>query len=256
MSYFHWIAGCTLGLVWLWRLVDAAFGVPKIAEISRPEWDRRPTDSPRVSIVVPACNEEADIGATLQRLLALDYENYEVIAVDDRSSDRTGEIMENIAAAAPPGRLRVIRIAELPSGWLGKPHAMWSAGNQATGDWLLFTDADVLFKPDVLRRAVAYAEHERADHLVLFPRMIMKRPGERMMIAFFQTLFVFGHRPWKVADPKTKDHIGVGAFNMIRRQGIRSDWNLPGAALRSARRHETRQGRKECRIRATQCFWR
>ena len=218
MSYFHWIAGCTLGLVWFWRLVDAALGVPKIAEISRPEWDRRPTDSPRVSIVVPACNEEADIGVTLQRLLALDYENYEVIAVDDRSSDRTGEIMENIAAAAPPGRLRVIRIAELPSGWLGKPHAMWSAGNQATGDWLLFTDADVLFKPDVLRRAVAYAEHERADHLVLFPRMIMKRPGERMMIAFFQTLFVFGHRPWKVADPKTKDHIGVGAFNMIRRR--------------------------------------
>jgi glycosyltransferase involved in cell wall biosynthesis len=218
MSYFHWIAGCTLGLVWFWRLVDAALGVPKIAEISRPEWDRRPPDSPRVSIIVPACNEEADIGATLQRLLALDYENYEVIAVDDRSSDRTGEIMENIAAAAPPGSLRVIRIAELPSGWLGKPHAMWSAGNQAGGDWLLFTDADVLFKPDVLRRAVAYAEHERADHLVLFPRMIMKRPGERMMIAFFQTLFVFGHRPWKVADPKTKDHIGVGAFNMIRRQ--------------------------------------
>ncbi len=82
---------------------------------------------------------------------------------------------------------------------------------------MLFTDADVLFKPDALRRALAYAESERADHLVLFPRMIMKHPGEKMMIAFFQTLFVFGHRPWKVADPKTKDHIGVGAFNMIRR---------------------------------------
>jgi hypothetical protein len=100
---------------------------------------------------------------------------------------------------------------------MGKPHAMWSASNLASGDWLLFTDADVLFKPDALRRALAYAESERADHVVLFPRMIMKRPGEKMMIAFFQTLFVFGHRPWKVADPKTKDHIGVGAFNMIRR---------------------------------------
>ena len=76
----------------------------------------------------------------------------------------------------------------------------------------------MLFKPDVVRRALAYAEAESADHLVLFPRMTMKSPGERMMIAFFQTLFVFGHRPWKVADPKTKDHIGVGAFNLVRRQ--------------------------------------
>jgi glycosyltransferase involved in cell wall biosynthesis len=94
---------------------------------------------------------------------------------------------------------------------------MWTAAQHATGDWLLFTDADVLFKPDSLRRAVAYAETEKADHVVLFPRMIMKRPGERMMIAFFQALFVFGHRPWKVADPDTRDHMGVGAFNMVRR---------------------------------------
>jgi glycosyltransferase involved in cell wall biosynthesis len=218
MNYFHWIAGCTLGLAWVWRLVDATLGVPTIADISRPEWDRRPAGNPRVSIIVPARNEGADIAATLTQLLALDYDNYEVIAVDDRSSDRTGEIMGEIAAAAAPGRLKVIRISDLPPGWMGKPHAMWSAGNQATGDWLLFTDADVLFKPDALRRALAYAESERADHLVLFPRMIMKSLGEKMMIAFFQTLFVFGHRPWKVADPKTKDHMGVGAFNLVRRQ--------------------------------------
>jgi len=218
MNYFHWIAGCTLALAWMWRLVDAALGMPKIADISRPGWDRRPSGNPRVSIIVPACNEEADIEATLARLLALDYDNYEVIAVDDRSTDRTGEIMERVGAGAPIGRLQVIRIAELPSGWMGKPHAMWSASNQASGHWLLFTDADVLFKPDVLRRAVTYAEAEPANHRVLFPRMIMKRPGEKMMIAFFQTLFVFGHRPWKVADPDAKDHIGVGAFNLVRRR--------------------------------------
>lgn len=218
MSYFHWIAGCALGLVWFWRLADAAVGVPKIADISEAQWDRKPPGDPRVSIVVPACNEAADIEATLTRLLRLEYDNYEVIAVDDRSTDRTGEIMETIAAAAPPGRLKVIHIAELPAGWMGKPHAMWSASNLAVGDWLLFTDADVLFRSDALRRALAFAESEGADHLVLFPRMIMKHPGEKVMIAFFQTLFVFGHRPWKVADPKTKDHIGVGAFNLIRRE--------------------------------------
>jgi glycosyltransferase involved in cell wall biosynthesis len=218
MSYFHWIAGCVLGLVWFWRLAEAAVGVPKIADVAGPQWDRKPPGNPRASIIVPACNEESDIEATLTRLLALEYDNYEVIAVDDRSTDQTGAIMERIAAAAmPAGRLKAIHITEMPAGWMGKPHAMWSAGNIATGDWLLFTDADVLFKPDTLRRALSYAESERADHVVLFPRMIMKSPGERMMIAFFQTLFVFGHRPWKVADPKTKDHMGVGAFNLIRR---------------------------------------
>lgn len=222
MSDFHWIAGSILGLVWSWRLTDAALGMPKIADVSRPEWDRKPATpdgNPRVSIIVPARDEEADIAEALARLLALDYDNYEVIVVDDRSTDRTGEIIDRIAASAKAhGRLKVIHINSLPAGWLGKTHAMWTAAKQASGDWLLFTDADVLFKPDSLRRALAYAEAEPADHVVLLPRMIMKRPGEKMMIAFFQTLFVFGHRPWKVADPKAKDHMGMGAFNLVRRR--------------------------------------
>jgi glycosyltransferase involved in cell wall biosynthesis len=216
-----WIAGSILALAWFSRIVEAAFGMPSIADIARPEWDRKPATAngePKVSIIVPARNEEESIRQTLGQLLALDYSNYEVVAVNDRSTDRTGEIMNEVAASAQAhGLLKVIHISDLPVGWLGKTHAMWNAGQQATGNWLLFTDADVLFKPDTLRRAVAYAEAERADHVVLFPRMIMKRPGERMMIAFFQALFVFGHRPWKVADPKARDHMGVGAFNMVRR---------------------------------------
>jgi glycosyltransferase involved in cell wall biosynthesis len=218
MHYFHWIAGTILALAWFSRIVDAAIGMPSVADISKLEWDRNPPNNPRVSIIVPARNEQSDIELSLTRLLALDYDNYEVIAANDRSTDRTGEIMETVAqSAAARGRVRVIHHRELPAGWLGKTHAMWTAANAATGDWLLFTDADVLFKPDSVRRALAYADAERADHLVLFPQMIMKRPGEYMMIAFFQTMFVFGHRPWKVADPKTNDHMGVGAFNLIRR---------------------------------------
>ncbi|HVO81362.1 MAG TPA: glycosyltransferase family 2 protein [Terriglobales bacterium] len=222
MNYFHWIAGCILGLAWASRLISAALGMPRIPDISRPEWNRNPVTpdgNPQVSVIVPARNEEEEIEQALTTLLALDYDNYEIIAVDDRSTDRTGDIMDRVAAS--PGahrRLKVIHIDSLPTGWLGKTHAMWTAAKQATGDWLLFTDADVLFKPDALRRAMAYAESEPADHVVLFPRMIMKRPGEKMMIAFFQTLFVFGHRPWKVAEPDTKDHMGVGAFNLVRRR--------------------------------------
>src|ERR1700691_2844439 len=197
-----WIAGGILALAWFSRILEAAFGMPHVADIARPEWDRRPSDpkgEPRVSIIVPARNEEERISETLTQFLALDYSNYEIIAVNDRSTDRTGEWMDKVAARPEAkARLKVIQIAELPSGWMGKTHAMWTAGQQATGDWLLFTDADVLFKTDVLRRAVAYAEVERADHVVLFPCMIMVGAGEKMMIAFFQILFVFGHRPWKV----------------------------------------------------------
>ncbi|HTR65450.1 MAG TPA: glycosyltransferase family 2 protein [Terriglobales bacterium] len=221
MNPLYWIAGCILGLAWLSRIVDATLGMPRVADVSRPEWNRNPvraSGNPRVSIIVPARNEADHISASLASMLALDYDNCEIIAVNDRSTDRTGEIMDRVAASPEArGRLRVVHVKELPTGWLGKAHAMWTAGNQATGDWLLFTDADVVFKPDSLRRALAYAEAEPADHLVLLPAMVMKTPGERMMIAFFQTLFVFGHRPWKVADPRARDHIGVGAFNLIRR---------------------------------------
>jgi glycosyltransferase involved in cell wall biosynthesis len=270
MHYLHWIAGTILALAWVSRIVDAALGMPSVADVSRPEWDREAAGNPRVSIIVPARNEEESIEQALGTLLALDYPNYEVIAVNDRSTDRTGEIMEGIKERPYPSTssgqafwqnaremghpdgisqnphplaqdarrmghpqnlhfsqntremgypgLRVVHHRELPAGWLGKTHAMWTAANQATGEWLLFTDADVLFKPDSVRRALAYAEAEGADHVVLFPRMIMKRPGEYMMIAFFQTMFTFGHRPWKVADPSTDDHMGVGAFNLIRRR--------------------------------------
>jgi glycosyltransferase involved in cell wall biosynthesis len=227
----NWIAGVILAVAWFSRALAAKLGMPHVADIARPEWDRRPATAngePRVSIIVPARNEAEHIRQTLVQLLALDYPNYEIIAVNDRSNDRTGPIMDEVAARLEaPGRLKIVHVSELPAGWLGKTHAMWNAGQQATGEWLLFTDADVLFKPDALRRAVAYAEAERADHVVLFPRMIMKQPGERMMIAFFQALFVFGHRPWKVADPKAQDHMGVGAFNMVRR----SAYNAVGTYL-------------------------
>src|ERR1700690_480060 len=101
MTLFHWIAGCILALAWLSRIIEAAIGMPKIQDISRPEWDHNPVTpdgNPRVSIIVPARNEQQDIAQTLTQLLALDYDNYEVIAVNDRSTDQTGEIMDRVAA--------------------------------------------------------------------------------------------------------------------------------------------------------------
>src|ERR1051326_473924 len=131
--------------------------------------------------------------------------------------------MERLAAEpASAGKLRVLHVRDLPPAWLGKVHAMWlgsqeNAAQQSESDWLLFTDADCVFHPECLRRAIHYATTPATDHLVLFPTAHMKTLGERMMISFPQTMASFAMRPWKVRDPKARDHIGVGAFNLIRR---------------------------------------
>ncbi len=216
MHTVAWVLGVLLAAVWLHRLIDAALGMPGIPDIAGPGWDRPPSGA-SVTVIVPARDEDGHIERTVTSLLSLDYPKLQIIAVDDRSSDRTGEILDRVAARDPSGRLRVLHVDDLPPGWLGKTHAMWLAAQQATSDWLLFTDADVVFRPDALRRAIRYVEQEHADHLIIFPTLEMHSPGERMMIAFFQALFTFGHRPWKVADPKTRDHMGVGAFNLVRR---------------------------------------
>src|SRR5271169_6875005 len=223
-----WSCSVFLGTVWLSRLFAVALNMNKIVEITLPEYDVLPVGAsgsvPRVSIIVPARNEAEHIEAALVSLLQLDYPDYEVIAVDDRSEDASGDVLDQMEAQwrqqreASNHRLKVLHVTELPSGWLGKTHAMWQAGKQASGDWILFTDADVVFRADALRRALVYAERAMADHLVLFPTMVMTSVGERMMIAFFQSQFVFAHRPGKVADPKSRDAIGVGAFNLIRRE--------------------------------------
>ena len=92
------------------------------------------------------------------------------------------------------------------------------AAEGASSDWLLFTDADVIFDPRAIRLAVRYAEQSRGDHMVLYPTLILRGVAEKMLIGFFQSVSALAGRPWKIADPKaTKDYIGVGAFNLIRR---------------------------------------
>ena len=219
MSTTYWVWGLLVGGAWFYKLVECALGMPKVPDISTPEW--QPNDaSPklRISIVVPALNEEEKLESALQSLLALDYSNYEVVAVNDRSIDRTGEIMDRLAAASS-GKLRVVHITQLPVGWLGKPHALHRGFELTNGEWLLFTDADVTFRADALGRAMQLAKRSNADHVVLFPTLITKSWGESMMLAFLSLAFTVG-RLWKVSDPKSRDFIGVGAFNMVRRSSF------------------------------------
>src|SRR5690349_96693 len=216
-----WTIGVLVAWLWAARLHDAWTGMPRVSDISLPTWDTAPKPTPRLAIIIPARNEEPHVREALISALQLDYGDYEVLAIDDRSTDRTGEIMDDVFARHANGRvhLRVIHISDLPDGWLGKPHAMWLAAKQVRlgTDWLLFTDADVIFRADALRRALAYAEAERADHLIVFPTYKLQGIGEKVMMGGFQMLFVFGHRLWKVEDPKSKDFMGLGPFNLIRR---------------------------------------
>ena len=214
--------GVALGSLWLISLVRALFGLRTIADITLPQWDQPfPPAPPRVSIVVPAREEEEKIEQCLRSLLALDHPDLEIIAVDDRSSDSTGIIMDRLRDEFPR-RLKVFHIDTLPSGWLGKTHAMWLGAEQASGDWLLFTDGDVSFRSDCLRRALSYLRASGADHLVVFPTAETHSIGERIMLSFFPTAMVMAVPAWKVADPRSSTHVGAGAFNMVRRETYRS----------------------------------
>lgn len=179
----------------------------KIAPVTGPEF-------PRISILFAARDEAEKMPAALASLLKLDYPNYEVIAVDDRSADATGKILDEFAAQ--DARLKAIHVSELPQGWLGKPRALATAYEKASGEWLVFTDADVRFAQDLLRRALAVVEQERADHLTLLVRLDLRGFWEPVALGYLGACFAL-MRPWKTKEPKSKAYMGVGAFQMVRR---------------------------------------
>ncbi|MEO6807328.1 MAG: glycosyltransferase [Edaphobacter sp.] len=221
MTYSIQLAAWLIAIAWLWKSIAATYGLPRIPNLldlrhNDPQHNRSPQNTPSITVIVPARNEAADIAATLHSLLAQDYPNLQIIAVNDRSTDSTGAIIDTIADQHPE-KLRALHVTELPEGWLGKTHAMALAARQAPTDYLLFTDADVLFHPTAIRLALANAVASHADHLVLLPTTIIRRWDEAAILGFFQIFSLWGARPWRVADPKSKrDAVGIGAFNLLR----------------------------------------
>lgn len=203
-------------LLWTARILSALRNLPRIPNLLDPKYQQPlPAHAtPLITVIVPACNEEANIEATLRSLLAIESVLIEILAVNDRSTDSTGTIMDRISDGTD--RITVVHVTELPPGWMGKPHAMALAARQAATPWLLFTDADVLFSPDSLLRVLNLAQAERADHLVVLPTLTLKTFGETMMTAIFQIFSMLGSPPWRVSDARSRDSIGIGAFNLVR----------------------------------------
>ena len=212
------ITAWAVALMWVVSTAVALKKLPEIPDVLDGKYSEPRMEPTQVAVILPAKNEAADIEATLRSLLALEGVQAEIFAVDDRSTDETGAIMDRVAAeAAAQGRnLTVLHIKELPEGWMGKTHAMAVAARQAKSPWLLFTDGDVIFAKDTLLRALNFAESERADHVVIFPSLILKSFGERAMIAFFQGVSALFSRFWRIPIEGTKESLGVGAFNLIR----------------------------------------
>ncbi len=185
---------------------------------------------PRVSILIPARNEERNLEEALRSVLALDYDNLEIDVVDDRSTDRTGEILDRLAAVEP--RLRVVHVRELPPGWLGKNHALWLGAEKATGEFLLFTDADVVFEPSALRRAVGAMVSDGLDHLTASPEIARPSVLFELFIGAFSLFFALFTKPWKVKDPRSPHHVGIGAFNLVRAAAYRAAGGHRAIAMR------------------------
>ena len=224
-TYLISVLAYLIAAAWLLKTLAAARGLPRVPNLLLPQHDLTPTPAATLTIIVPARDEAPHIEACLHSLLQQDYP-IQILAVDDRSTDATGTLMDALAAAHPT-KLTVLHIATLPEGWLGKTHALALAARQAAvltqPDFLLFTDADVVFRPDALRRAVAEAQRTRADHLVLVPTALIRRWDEGIVLGFFQIFGLWAGRPWRVENPKAiRDAVGIGAFNLLRRSAYES----------------------------------
>lgn len=198
-----------------------------------PEW---PT--PLISVVVPARNEADTIRQCVEALLAQTYPNYEIIVVDDRSTDATGEILGEILCGAqddssesqddkgkeqaeqpkrfPP--LRVLQGEELPQDWAGKPHALIQGVQAARGEWLCFVDADTFASPESLVSVHSMAKTHRADMFTILTKQILGSFWEKVVLPVVFTALSFGFPAERVNDPDQPDAIANGQFILIRRR--------------------------------------
>ncbi|PYT94555.1 MAG: glycosyl transferase [Acidobacteria bacterium] len=213
----HFLGIALFGIValfWLTYGLRVAYGAIRLPWVK--DFPPAPdAECPRISILFAARDEEEKLPAALATLMQIDYPGLEVVAVDDRSQDATGRILDEFAATHP--RLRVVHEERLPEGWLGKTHALQKAYEASLGEWLLFTDADVRFNPDVVRRVVSLVKAQNLDHLSLLGDVEMVGFWEKVLITFFGLGFHLAADPSRVGNRRSSRYVGVGAFQLLRR---------------------------------------
>jgi Glycosyltransferase like family 2 len=213
-----WLTAAVIGLAYAvgstWGTALVVRSVPVLLRDASPAPERWP----RVSLIVPARDEVETLGPAMRSRLVEGYPALEVVLVDDRSTDGTSALVDAIAAEDP--RVRAMHLTSLPPGWLGKLHAMKEGLRLATGEWLLFSDADVHLAPGTLALAVSYVEAQRLDHLSILPQLL---PAtwlvDAALASFTRTGLVMG-RVWLVSDQRSKVGGSVGAFGLVRRSAL------------------------------------
>lgn len=210
-------------LYWLAMLADGWRGLSTMRELPEADPQIKDNSLPLVSVILTAKEEEASIRETVRHLLGQTYPRLEIIAINDRSQDRTGARLDELRRWSGgkqeiPVPLRVIHISNLPQGWIGKNHALYQGYLLARGQLLLFTDADVRFRPNAIAHAVAYAQQQQIDHLTLAPAMRSGSFALRGFVHFFMFSLLLFVRPWRANDDNQRRHgMGIGAFNLVRR---------------------------------------
>lgn len=170
---------------------------------------------PLVSIIFSALNEEEHLESSLLSMLSLDYPQLEIIAINDRSSDRTGVILEDLSKKFL--NLHVIHVTTLPDNWLGKNHALYLGAKKAHGKWLLFTDADVSMDTALLKKSMSYVIEQNIDHLTIFEKHTSKSFWLRVLLLGTYIPYCLHLKPWRIRYKWSKKYLGHGAFNLIKK---------------------------------------
>lgn len=197
--------------VQLWLALRVCRALPVVADLPAPDRD----SWPRISMIVPARDEGLHVAAALASKLSCGYPSLEVVAIDDRSADDTGAIIDRAAAADP--RVVAVHITELPAGWLGKVHAMARGLERVTGDWVLLSDADVHVEPGALERIVAWAEAGKIDLVAVFPKMQPVGLLVDSALGAMTRVLPLSGRAWRANDDASSIGVSVGAFTLVRR---------------------------------------
>jgi chlorobactene glucosyltransferase len=224
MIYFYISTAIFIGGIFIVYWLHNQYHLDIVVEPTSP-----PPNAPFISVCVPARNEQRNIRACVESILAQDYPNFEVIVLEDRSTDATPEILhelivESDSLLSKQGQmqeqapaLQIIRGSDLSKGWAGKPYALFQASAAARGEWLCFVDADTFLSPATLSSCYAKAIETNADMFTILTFQIIGSFWEKVVMPIVMTALSVGFSPRKVNDPSSKDAIANGQFILIKR---------------------------------------